>query len=111
MKRILLIGLTPVIAVGISVPVALAASAPKATGNVDFVFQTGNGPVTGNVTFNAQGTTTNAKGQLAYTNSVGQFLNGVVTSYSQSGNTAVFSGTITDGSPVFTGMHFVRKGR
>ena len=108
MKRILLIGLAALVAVSIAVPVALGASAPKATGNVDWVY----GPaVTGNVTFDAQGTTTDAKGQLAYTNSVGQFLNGVVTCFKKiDSKTAVFSGTITDGSPVFTANpYFVAK--
>ena len=35
MKKILLIGLTAVVAVGIAVPMALGVSAPKATGSVD----------------------------------------------------------------------------
>ena len=75
---------------------ALAGSAPKATGDVDWAY----GAYTGNVTFNAQGTTTDAKGQLEYTNNTGNFLNGVVTCFKQvDAKTAVFSGKITDGSP------------
>ncbi len=107
MRKILLSGLAAVVAMSIAVPVALGASAPKATGNVDWVF----GSVTGNVTFDAQGTTTDAKGQLAYTNSVGEFLNGVVTCFNKiDSKTAVFSGTITDGSPVYmANPYFVAK--
>ena len=105
MKKIVLIGLAAVVAVGIAVPMALGASAPKATGNVDFVYPN----VTGNVTFEAQGTTTNAKGKLAYTNSTGGYLNGVVTCYIKVDNTAMFSGPITSGSPGYTGTYFVAK--
>ena len=50
--------------------------------------------------FQRQGTTKDAKGQLSYTDSTGNYLNGVVTCFNQvDAKTAVFSGTITDGSP------------
>jgi hypothetical protein len=97
-KKILVALLTAVVAVGIAVPMALGASAPKATGGVDWVY----GASTGHVSFNAQGTTTDAKGQLSYTDSTGNYLNGVVTCFKQvDSKTAVFSGTITDGSPSY----------
>ena len=69
------------------------------------------GTATGNVTFDAQGTTTSAKGQLAYTDSSGAYLNGVVTCFSMVGKTAVFSGTITSGSPGYmvANPYFVAK--
>jgi hypothetical protein len=95
-KNILVALIAVVAVVAVAVPMALAASAPKATGNVDWVY----GAYTGNVTFTAQGTTTDAKGQLDYTNNTGAFLHGVVTCFKQvDAKTAVFSGKITDGSP------------
>jgi hypothetical protein len=95
-KRILVALIAVVALGGVAVPMALGASAAKATGDVDWVY----GAYTGHVNFNAQGTTTDAKGQLAYTNSAGAYLNGVVTCFKQvDAKTAVFSGTITDGSP------------
>ena len=96
MKKILVALIAVIAVVAVAVPMALAGSAPKATGDVDWAY----GAVTGNVTFNAQGTTTDAKGQLQYTDSSGNYLNGVVTCFKQvDAKTAVFSGTITDGSP------------
>jgi hypothetical protein len=45
-------------------------------------------------------------GSLDYQNSIGQWLHGVVTSYRQiDDNTAVFAGTITDGSADYTEGH------
>ena len=60
------------------------------------------GIVTGTVKFDADAT----GGSLDYTNSNGQWLHGVVTSYRQiDAHTAVFAGTITDGSPDYTDYH------
>ena len=72
----------------------------KATGNVNWVYgRTGS---TGNVTFNAQGTKTSATGELAFTDSTGDSLNGVVTCFERiNDTTAVFSGTITSGNPAY----------
>ena len=74
-------------------------SIPSATGNVTWDY---NRLVTGTVIFNADAT----GGTLAYKNSNGMWLNGVVTSYRQiDAHTAVFAGTITDGSLDYTDYH------
>jgi hypothetical protein len=71
-----------------------------ATGNVDWVYDP-NGS-TGNVTFTAHGTKASAKGELTYTDSKGDALNGVVTCFERiDAQTAVFSGTITGGNPFY----------
>jgi hypothetical protein len=60
------------------------------------------GTVTGTVIFDANAT----GGSLAYKNSNGMWLHGVVTSYRQiDAHTAVFAGEITDGSPDYTVNH------
>ena len=70
-----------------------------ATGDVTWDYQ---GIVTGTVSFNANAT----GGSLDYQNSNGLWLHGVVTSYRQiDAHTAVFAGTITDGSPDYTVNH------
>ena len=70
-----------------------------ANGNVTWDYQ---GTVTGTVRFDANA----AGGSLAYTNSNGMWLNGVVTSYRQiDAHTAVFAGTITGGSADYTINH------
>jgi len=59
-------------------------------------------PVNGTVSFNADAT----GGSLDYTNSNGQTLHGVVTSYRQiDDHRAVFAGTIDAGSPDYTDYH------
>jgi hypothetical protein len=74
--------------------------APKATGSVDWTYQ---GIVTGHVSFDAN---TKTGGSLDYQNSNGAWLHGVVTSYRQiDDHTAVFAGTITDGSLDYTEGH------
>jgi hypothetical protein len=102
MKRLLLAAIA-VVALAAAVP-ALAAPSPKATGNVDWAY----GQVTGNVTFTAQGTPADAKGDLTYTDSTGGQLHGLVTWYKQINPTsAYFGGTITDGSPAYmVGDHY-----
>jgi hypothetical protein len=71
----------------------------SATGDVTWNFQ---GSITGTVKFDAKAT----GGSLHYTNSNGQWLEGVVTSYRQiDDHTAVFAGTITDGSDDYTINH------
>ena len=72
----------------------------EAIGNVDCVY----GPTgsTGNVTFTAQGTKTSATGELAFTDSTGDSLSGVVTCFERiNDTTAVSSGTITGGNPAY----------
>jgi len=70
-----------------------------ATGDVTWDYQ---GSITGTVKFDAKAT----GGSLHYTNSNGQWLDGVVTSYRQiDDHTAVFAGTITDGSLDYTDYH------
>jgi hypothetical protein len=95
--------------IGAVVPAALAAPSPKATGDVDWVY----GSVTGNVTFSAQGTPADAKGELVYTDSTGARLHGAVAWYVQiDPKTAVFGGTITEGSAGYLGSanpYFVAK--
>ena len=83
-----------------------------ANGDVNFAVELGDpiGLLTGNVTFAAQGTTTNATGQLAMTNSLGWHLNGDVTCFNRiDAKTAVFSGSITDASPLPTPGYFIAK--
>jgi hypothetical protein len=71
----------------------------SATGDVTWNFQ---GTVDGTLKFNADQT----GGSLDYTNSNGMWLHGVVTSYRQiDDHTAVFAGTITDGSADYTVNH------
>lgn len=71
----------------------------SATGNVTWDYQ---GIVTGTVSFSASQT----GGSLDYTNSNGQSLHGVVTSYRQiDDHTVVFAGTITGGSPDYADSH------
>jgi hypothetical protein len=70
-----------------------------ATGDVTWDYQ---GIVTGTVSFNANAT----GGSLDYQNSNGMWLHGVVSSYRQiDAHTAVFAGTITDGSLDYTERH------
>ena len=70
-----------------------------ATGDVTWDYK---GLITGHVSFNANAT----GGSLAYQNSNGQWLHGVVTSYRQiDDHTAVFAGTIDAGSPDYTDYH------
>ena len=110
MKRLLLAAVA-VVAIGAAVPAALAAPAPKATGDVDWSYAPS--ATTGHVSFNAQGTITDAKGELVYSDSTGGQLHGVVTCYKQvNATTAVFSGKITDGSPGYVAPadpYFVAK--
>ena len=77
----------------------LRSRTARATGDVTWDYQ---GIVTGTVSFNANAT----GGSLDYKNSNGTWLHGVVTSYRQiDAHTAVFAGTITDGSPDYTVNH------
>jgi len=70
-----------------------------ATGDVTWDYQ---GVITGTVKFDASA----AGGTLAYTNANGAVLNGTVTSYRQiDAHTAVFAGTIDNGSPDYTVNH------
>jgi len=70
-----------------------------ATGDVTWDYE---GLITGHVSFNANAT----GGSLDYQNSNGQWLHGVVTSYRQiDDHTAVFAGTIIDGSDDYTVNH------
>ena len=93
----------------INIPVT---EVPAATGDVGFAVQLGGeiGLLTGNVKFDAQGTTDNATGQLTMTNSLGYSLNGVVTCFNRiDAKTAVFSGTITDATLYATPGYFIAK--
>jgi hypothetical protein len=60
------------------------------------------GVVTGTTVFSANNKT---GGTLAYTNSLGSYVNGTVTpgSVVKNGNTVTFRGVITDASPVYNG--------
>ncbi len=82
-------------------PLAVAGASPAhATGDVTWDYQ---GLVTGHVSFNAN---IKAGGTLDYQNSTGAWLHGVVTSYRQiDDHTAVFAGTITNGSANYTDYH------
>jgi hypothetical protein len=80
---------------------AIAGGSPAhATGNVTWDYK---GLVTGSVIFDANQKT---GGSLDYQNSNGMWLHGVVTSYRQiDDHTAVFAGTIIDGSDDYTVNH------
>jgi len=100
MKKVITALLVAAATAAIAVPLAIAASPAHSTGDVTWDYQ---GIVTGQVKFDA-----NAKtgGSLDYQNSNGQWLHGVVTSYRQiDDHTAVFAGTITDGSLDYTAGH------
>jgi hypothetical protein len=122
MKRLFLAAIA-VIAIGAVVPAALAApspkpmpatvapSSPKATGDVDWSYAPS--ATTGHVTFNAQATPTDAKGDLVYTDSTGSQLRGAVTWYKQlDSKSALFGGPITSGRPAYlapANPYFVAK--
>jgi hypothetical protein len=101
MKKLILGLVVMAATAAILVPLATAGQSPHhATGSVDWNYQ---GTITGHVSFNANEKT---GGTLDYQNSNGQWLHGVVTSYRQiDDHTAVFAGTITDGSPDYTTSH------
>lgn len=101
MQKVVLGLLAAAVTAAVAVPAAVAAPSPAhATGDVAWDY---NGVVTGHVSFNANQKT---GGSLDYQNSKGQWLHGVVTSYRQiDDHTAVFAGTITDGSPDYTTGH------
>jgi hypothetical protein len=103
MKKVILGLLVAAVAAAIAVPLAVAGpSLALATGNVTWDYQD---KVTGTVIFDANKKT---GGSLDYQNSNGDWLHGVVTpgSYRQiEPNTAVFVGTITDGSSNYTENH------
>src|SRR6476660_2070095 len=101
MKKVILGLLIAAVTAAIAVPLAVAGSSPThATGNVTWDYK---GLVTGTVSFNANQKT---GGSLDYQNSNGMWLHGVVSSYRQiDPHTAVFAGTITDGSLDYTERH------
>ena len=103
MKKLLTItaGLTVMMA-----GVALAAPSPKATGGAQWMSAT-NPPRHAFIAFNAQGDTTDAKGRVnVRVPETGVAWNGSVSCYSQSGNTARFSGSV-DPQDVVNGLtHF-----
>ena len=112
MKKVIFGLLVAAVTAAIAVPLAVAGSSPAhATGDVTWDYQ---GIVTGHVSFNANMKT---GGSLDYQNSTGMWLHGVVTSYRQiDDHTAVFAGTITDGSLDYTDCHarfrlLLRQGR
>jgi hypothetical protein len=103
MKKLLTIaaGLTVMLA-----GVALAAPSPKATGGAQWDTAT-SPPRHAFISFNAQGDTTDAKGMVNLrVPETGVQFKGSVTCYSQSGNTARFSGVV-DSNDVVNGLtHF-----
>jgi hypothetical protein len=105
MKKAILV-LAVALVAAVLVPLAVASSSPQhSTGSVDWNYQ---GNVTGHVNFDA-----NAKtgGSLDYQDSTGGWIHGVVQDYKQiDDHTAVFTGTITDGSQNYTiPGHFYAK--
>src|SRR6476646_10750885 len=101
MKKVILGLLVIAVTAAIAVPMAIAAAPTGlATGNVTWDYK---GLVTGTVIFNANQKT---GGSLDYQNSNGMWLHGAVSSYRQiDDHTAVFAGTITDGSADYTVNH------
>ena len=82
---------------------ATAAPAPKATGGAGLVA----GGVALHISFNAQGTLTDAKGQVQYKASNGNSFHGRVDCYNQAGNNATFSGVITKGEGTTASGYFL----
>ena len=100
MKKVLVAALA-LVAIGIAVPMALGAPAPKATGGVDWTAP--GGSLTGHTSFTAQGTPLAATGQVQYQDSLGTQFHGVVDCFNETAsNEAVFSGTITNGNATDT---------
>ena len=82
---------------------AFATNSDKATGDASSPGATENGNVPFELVFTAQGTAA-PKGNFTFTRADGSFTVASVSCYSQSGNEAGFSGTITSATGVLAGF-------